>query len=170
MRTGKDIDDDRLVRPQRAKARLVRVAGLVATSDDGMAGQSVCLDNGGVNNGPESFRGQRRIPKNQAAAFANSCGPECLHRRRHAAFGDGQRRTEFSDFVGGFLFPFGEKSARFGLHANSLALQSNGQPVREAVRHHHVPDAFLAQHPREDLINSWIFYPFATELVLVGAE
>ena len=47
--TRKDVEDDRLVGAQRAIAGLVRVARLFAASDDGVAGQSVRLDDGGIN-------------------------------------------------------------------------------------------------------------------------
>ncbi len=54
----KDVKDDRLVGAQRAVARFVRVAGLGAAGDDGVAGEAAGLEDGDVNDGAEFFRGR----------------------------------------------------------------------------------------------------------------
>lgn len=56
--SGKDIDDDRFIGPEFTVSALVGVAALAAAGDDGVGGVAARLEDGGIDDGAESFGGE----------------------------------------------------------------------------------------------------------------
>src|SRR5690606_36669786 len=65
--TRKNIEHDRFVRPQRALADLVRVTTLNPARHDCVRNLPARLDDGGVDDRPQPFRGERGVAVDQSA-------------------------------------------------------------------------------------------------------
>src|SRR5258706_6302949 len=146
------------------------VTGLVATGDNRMFGGTVHLDDGGVNDGSEFFRGERGISIYQAAIFSDLRGSQRLHGFGHTDLGHGQGGAELSDFIGGLQFPFGKKVSRLGGYTDSISLQLDRKPMWKIKWHRHATDAFLPQHAGKDFGQPRALHAIATEFLLVRAE
>ena len=140
-----NIDDDELVRTEQTGAAFVRVAGLVATSHDGVAGVAALLTDGRFQLEAESLRGQHLAAMDEGAAL-DLRGPQ-------NAFGHGETDraepvalTDAGGLPRGLDFPLGEQQAVGELELQAELGESEVEGSGKIVRD---PESALAVGPGE---------------------
>ena len=99
-----DIDDDELVRPERTGAALVRIAGLVAARDNGVARIAALLANGGFQFETQPLRGQDLAAMEERPALdlrrtQDALGRDIAHGAQPVAFADAVRLPRALDLA-----------------------------------------------------------------------
>lgn len=150
LRAREDVQNDRLMRPQRTVTRLMRITALLAAGDDGVAGHSARLEDGGVDDGPEFFGGERSAVMDQSPVPGDSRRLERPDAFRHARLRHPQRRDDVSDFRRRFLFAFGKEGSGLGHRPDTEIVEFVGQAEGEIARHENRADPLFPEDAMDD--------------------
>ena len=149
-RSREDIENNAAVRGQRARAFMVRVAGLFAAGHNRMLRHAIALHQLDVDELLDAFRGQY-LPVQPEFPAADRRLLECRMGRRHRFFRRALRRFDAPHLFGGFHHAPLIKRIALRLHAVAQLLKPRGMDKRKIRRDQQLPDFGFPENHMNDI-------------------